>query len=60
MYLKGHGGQVVGSGTVRRLEESGITSMASLLRIGVDDLVGIGIRRDFALQIKGYVRRQIR
>jgi helicase len=59
-YLKDHGGQVVGAGTIRRLEEHGITSIASLLTLGVEDLMSMGIRRDFARQIKGYVRRQMR
>jgi helicase len=59
-YLKEHGGQVIGSGTIRRLEERGYTSISSLISIDIDDLVSLGIRRDFAKQIKAYTRRQMR
>jgi superfamily II DNA/RNA helicase len=51
-------GTVVGVGTIRRLEEAGIWSVAELATLGVDALVGYGIRRAYAEQICAYVRRR--
>lgn len=50
----------VGLGSLRRLEAAGISDLATLLRMNVDDLVGVGIRRDLAQQIAAFCRAALR
>jgi helicase len=45
----------VGIGTRRRLEEAGIGSVEALAQLGEDDLVRVGVRRDFARLIRTYI-----
>jgi len=49
------GGQSIGVRSIRRLEEAGIRNLEDLAPIEVGDLVRLGIRRDFAEQIRAYV-----
>jgi hypothetical protein len=49
----------VGVQSIRRLEETGIRSIAELAHVEVDDLVRLGIRRDLAKQLRTYVRRRL-
>lgn len=51
-------GQRVGAGTIRHLEGAGVHSLADLARLGTDDMVRLGVRRDFAKQIKHYMRHR--
>lgn len=57
LHTKGNG-QQVGAGTIRCLEAAGVRSLADLARLKPEDLVGLGVRRDFAMQIQHYVRRR--
>jgi hypothetical protein len=50
-------GANVGVDTIRRLEMSGIRSTADLMHLGVDDLIGYGVRRDLARQIVQHMRQ---
>jgi hypothetical protein len=50
----------IGTGTVRRLESAGVTSLAALAALSVDQLVEIGVRRDLARAISDHVRRRSR
>ncbi len=59
MY-RSYKGQVVGEGTLRRLESAGLSSLAEVARMSRDDLVQVGIRRDFAGQIVQYCKRRMR
>jgi hypothetical protein len=52
-------GQKVGSQTIRRLEEAGVTSIAKLVPMTVEDLMRIGIRPRFALQIRNHIQCRI-
>jgi helicase len=48
-------GPRVGPRSIRRLEEAGINSVDKLLLLTADELVRLGVRRDFAEQISTYV-----
>ena len=48
-------GRSVGIRSIRRLEEAEIRSLEDLATIETDDLVRLGIRRNFAKQIRAYV-----
>lgn len=59
--LRQQGGKTrVGIGTLRKLEAAGIGDLGGLLRMSVDDLVGLGIRRDLAQQINAFCRAALR
>jgi helicase len=58
--LKGGKEPLVGVQTFRRLEERGINTPAELAKYKVDDLVGMGIRKQFAKQIITYLARRSR
>ncbi len=45
----------VGIRSIRRLEQAGVQSLEDLAPLKVDDLVGLGVRRDLARQIRAYV-----
>ena len=45
-------------GTMRRLEEAGITSVEALRACSLDDLLKLGIKRDLAAKIHGFIRRR--
>jgi tRNA(Ile)-lysidine synthase TilS/MesJ len=49
----------VGFQSVRRLEESGISSLKGLMSLGVEDMVKLGIRRGLAEQVKAYLRQRM-
>ena len=55
-----HKGAVVGEGTLRRLEGAGLGSLAEVARMSREDLVALGVRKDFARQIVQYCRRLTR
>jgi hypothetical protein len=48
-------GSSVGPGSIRRLEEAGIRSSRDLAALNLDDLIALGVRRDFAQQIHAYI-----
>jgi helicase len=50
----------VGIGTVRKLENAGITNLSILLRMSLDELVKLGIRKDLANQIVAFCRLALR
>jgi helicase len=50
----------VGIGTLRKLESAGVVNLASLLRLSLDEIVDLGIRRDLAQQIVSYCRALLR
>ncbi len=59
--IRQRGGKTrVGMGTLRKLESAGISDIAGLLRMSLDDLVGQGIRRDLAQQIVSFCRAALR
>ena len=58
--LKKSGTPAAGPRTIRRLEESGVTSLSQLSQMSVEDLVKLGVQRRFAKQIRTYVRRRLR
>lgn len=59
--LRQQGGTTrVGIGTLRKLEAAGITDLAGLLRMRLEDLVHHGIRRDLAQQIVAFCRIALR
>jgi helicase len=49
----------VGVQTIRRLEGAGVRTLADLARLSFDDLMGLGIRRSLAGQLRHYVRRRL-
>jgi helicase len=49
----------VGVNSIRRLEASGIKSLAELAPLTEDELVAAGVQRQFAKQIRRYVRRRL-
>lgn len=49
----------VGVGTIKRLESAGVHSFADLVCLELNDLIRLGVRRDFAKQIKAYVSRRL-
>lgn len=51
-------GSIVGAGSIRRLEGAGIRSLTDLIPLSTENLVDLGIRRDFARQISNYVHRR--
>ena len=57
--VKGGKGGRVGVATIRRLEGAGIRNLRDLAELDVGDLVGLGVRRDLARQIRSYVRRRM-
>lgn len=59
--LRRQGGKShVGIGTLRKLEAAGVADLAGLLRMGVDELVALGVRRDLAAQIQAFCRAALR
>lgn len=58
--LRGLNGSVVGIGTIRKLEASGITTLQEVSQMKLDDLEKLGIATQFAKQIIGYSRRRLR
>lgn len=52
--------QVLGKGTIRLLEDSGVTSLAQLANLEIEELLAMGVQRRFAKQIKAYIRRRLR
>ena len=52
-------GQTVGIQSIRKLEESGLRTIADLASANLDDLVRAGVRRDLAAQVRAYVRRRL-
>jgi helicase len=58
--LRSDDGSVVGVGTIRRLEEAGVRSVRDLAPLGLADLIGLGVRRDFAEQILPFAQRNSR
>lgn len=59
--LRQQGGKTrVGIGTLRKLENAGIGDLGALLQMSVDDLIGLGIRRDLARQINAFCRAALR
>lgn len=47
----------VGRATIKRLEDAGVTSLRQLAELSEAELVGMGIRRQYAAQITDYIRR---
>jgi hypothetical protein len=45
-------------GTMRRLEEAGISSVQMLRECSMERLIETGVRKDMALQIVGFLRRR--
>jgi hypothetical protein len=45
-------------GTMRRLEEAGISDVDALRACSLDDLVKIGVRKELASQIQAFLRRR--
>jgi hypothetical protein len=58
--LRGHEGSVVGVGTIRKLEASGITTLQEVAQMKLADLEDLGVATRFARQIIGYSRRRLR
>ncbi len=52
--------QRVGTGTIKKLEAAGVTSIAQVAGMQMGELVELGIRKDFAKQIHRYVVRRRR
>lgn len=50
----------IGIGTLRKLEAAGIGDLRGLLKMGVEDLVRLGVRRDLALQISSFCKAALR
>jgi hypothetical protein len=48
----------VGVQTIRRLEQAGVTDLKRLYQLGLDGIVGLGVRRDIAKRIVAFVRRR--
>jgi len=48
-------GRSIGVQSIRRLEEAGIRSLEDLALLETNDLIRLGIRRDFAEQIRSYM-----
>ena len=58
--LRGINSSVVGIGTIRKLEASGVTTLQQVSQMKLDDLEGLGISKRFAKQIIGYSLRRLR
>jgi len=52
-------GPKIGIGTIRKLEDQGIISFQQLASLEVEDLKALGVRKNFAIQIKNYIRRSL-
>jgi hypothetical protein len=52
--------KTVGQGTIKKLEDAGVTSLKQLAGMTEDDLIGLGIRRAYASQISEYIKRRSR
>jgi len=52
--------QSVGPGTIKRLEEAGLHTFADVAALDVEAMVGLGVQRRYAKQIRAYVRRRLR
>lgn len=53
-------GHALGVGTIRKLENAGIRSIGEVARTDLDALVGSGVQRRFAKQIRRYIGRRMR
>ena len=47
-----------GEGSIRKLEENGISTIKDLVGKTVEDLTGYGIRQDYANQIVSYIKKR--
>ncbi len=47
-----------GEGTIRKLEENGISTIKDLVGKTADDLTALGIRQDYANQIVSYIKKR--
>lgn len=57
--LRDYSGAKVGPQTIKKLEENGIRSPRDLRGISYNKLVEMGIRKDFAKQVSGYIKRRL-
>jgi len=57
--LGGIHGPMIGTGTIKKLENSGIKSMTQITQMDLTALVEMGIPKRFANQIHAYSRRQL-
>jgi helicase len=53
-------GPAAGIGTIRKLEDAGITSIQQVSQLSVEELVKIGIRRNYATQVRRYLARRMK
>ncbi len=58
MQRSNRGKAGVGIQTIRKLEGDGIESIGQLAKLSLDEIVSMGIRRDIAERISGYIRRR--
>jgi helicase len=58
--LRGLDGPVVGMGTIRKLEASGVTTFQDVSRMKIDELKRLGLATRFAKQIISYSQRRLR
>lgn len=54
-----HAERYPGEGTIKKLEEKGILTIKDLIGKSVDDLVNMGIHKNYADLIIGYIRRRM-
>lgn len=54
-----HADTYPGEGTIRKLEENGISSIKDLVGVTSSELVELGIRRDYADLICGYIKKRM-
>lgn len=54
-----HADSYPGEGTIRKLEENGINSIKDLIGKTPSDLTMMGIRKDYADLICGYIRKRM-
>ncbi|MFZ5590498.1 MAG: helicase-related protein, partial [Bacillota bacterium] len=52
-------GHYPGEGTIRRLEEGGVSNLRDLAGKSLDDLVKLGVQRRYAELIVGYIKRRM-
>jgi helicase len=52
--------QIVGIGSIRRLEASGITTLTQVAAMSVDQLMDAGLAKPYALQIRRYMSARMR
>ena len=52
-------GAVIGIQSIRQLEQAGINTPLLLATLTVEELTKLGLRRDFAKQVHGYLRRRL-